>query len=129
MRRTIRKKYICIVCPVGCAINVALKGQKILKLHGARCPKGEVYVKGEVTHPCMDITTTVLVRLGNLDLASVRTRSAIPRGKLLRVMNILAKKTVNAPISAGDIIAKNIAGTGVDVIATKNILKSPSKRK
>ena len=29
---------------------------------------------------------------------------------------------VNAPVHIGDVILSNVAGTGVDIIATKNVL-------
>jgi len=38
-------------------------------------------------------------------------------------MEELAKVTVKAPVAIGDIIIENVAGTGIDVIATKTIDK------
>ena len=128
MRRELRKKFICIICPVGCPINAALKGRKIMALHGAKCSKGEAYVRGELAHPRRVLTTTVRVKEGHLDLVSVRTLSAIPRGKLLPAMKILSRKVVKAPVCVGDVIMKNLLDTGVNVIATKNIRRKRSKR-
>jgi len=36
-------------------------------------------------------------------------------------MDEINKVTVKAPIKIGDVIIKDILGTGVDIIATKNI--------
>ena len=39
-------------------------------------------------------------------------------------MKEIREVTVTAPIHIGDVILKNVADTGVDVIATKNVERS-----
>ncbi|MDD5085457.1 MAG: DUF1667 domain-containing protein [Candidatus Omnitrophica bacterium] len=119
-----KKEYTCIICPASCVITVTSRGRRIISLRGAKCQKGIAYIKGELIHPRRVLTTTVEVRKGRIDLVSVRTRSAIPRSKLIPAMNILARRAVTAPVKIGDIIVKNVANTGVDVIATKSVYKA-----
>ena len=43
------------------------------------------------------------------------------RGRIIICMDEIKKAHVNAPIQIGDILIKNVAETGINVIATKNI--------
>ena len=52
---------------------------------------------------------------------SVKTASDVPKDKIFDCMREIRGTTVKAPIRIGDIIIRNCAGTGVDVIATKNV--------
>ena len=45
----------------------------------------------------------------------------IPKGKIFDCMEALKKVTVTAPVQIGEVIIKNVCGTGVDVIATKKV--------
>ena len=52
---------------------------------------------------------------------SVKTAEDIPKGKIFDCMEALKKVTVTAPVQIGEVIIKNVCGTGVDVIATKKV--------
>lgn len=54
-------------------------------------------------------------------MLSVKTASDIPKDKIFDCMEALRNITVQAPVSIGDVILKNVCQTGVDVIATKDI--------
>ena len=43
------KEFTCIICPNGCEIEAEIADGKILSLEGAACPKGEAYVRQELT--------------------------------------------------------------------------------
>jgi CxxC motif-containing protein len=51
----------------------------------------------------------------------VKTRTAIAKGKIAEVTNLLANTTVVAPKHIGDVIIPDVCSTGVDVIATADI--------
>ena len=45
----------------------------------------------------------------------------MPKGKIFDILDEIKPVVVKAPVKIGDVIVPNVAGTGVDVIATKNI--------
>ena len=42
---------------------------------------------------------------------------------MIKAMNEINKSRIDAPVKIGDVVIKNLLGTGVDVIVTKNIPK------
>ncbi len=53
-------------------------------------------------------------------MVSVKTKEDIPKGKIFECVKALKGITVKAPVHIGDVILKDVAGTGIDIIATKN---------
>jgi CxxC motif-containing protein len=68
-----KKEIICTICPNSCRIKVEYEGFKILNIDGAKCKKGEEYVKNEILNPVRVFTGSVMVEGGNFLLASVKT--------------------------------------------------------
>ena len=54
---------------------------------------------------------------------SVKTEREIPKDRIMDCMQALKNITVKAPVQIGDIVAQNVAGTGIDVVATVNVHK------
>ena len=52
----------------------------------------------------------------------VRTLGEIPKGRIPDAISELAAIEVSSKVMCGDVIAENLAGTGVDVIATMDII-------
>ena len=111
-------KMICINCPRGCEMDVTVDGANV-SVTGNSCPKGEEYAKAEVTNPPRMVTGLVKVAGARRPLP-VKTRRAIPKGKIAEVTNLLANTTVLPPKRIGDVILEDVCGTGVDVVATAN---------
>ena len=88
---------------------------------GNTCPRGDAYAKKELTNPTRIVTSTVRVAGGRLAMVSVKTESDIPKGKIFDCVKALKDVEVTAPVKIGDVIVENVAGTGVNVIATKNV--------
>ena len=55
-------------------------------------------------------------------MVSVKTAQDIPKEKIFEIMKYINALTVTAPVHVGDVLLKDIAGTGVDLIATKEVL-------
>lgn len=115
------RELICIGCPMGCPLTVSLENGEAVSVTGNTCPRGAAYGRKEVTNPTRIVTSTVRVRGGALAAVSCKTRSDIPKGKIFDVVRALKGIEVAAPVRAGDVLAADIAGTGVDIIATKNV--------
>lgn len=117
------RKLICINCPMGCALTVIMKDDEVVSVSGNTCKRGDVYARKEVTNPTRIVTSTVKVNGGNQAMVSVKTREDIPKGKIMDCVKALKNVVVDAPVRIGDVILRNVAGTGVDLVATKNIKK------
>ena len=111
----------CILCPIGCEIRINKK--ELFIIDGAKCEKGIEYSKNEVRNPKRILTTSILVKNGILPLLSVKTSKPIPKEKIFKILKIIKRTSVNAPVEMGEIIIKNVLGTGSDIIATKTIKK------
>ena len=114
------RELTCIGCPLGCQLTVMM-GNDEIKVEGNTCPRGEAYAKKEVTNPTRIVTSTVRVEGGTIERAAVKTASDIPKGKIFDCMKEIRAVKVAAPVHIGDVIMKDVAGTGVDVVATKNV--------
>ncbi|MEY8354346.1 DUF1667 domain-containing protein [Lachnospiraceae bacterium 54-53] len=116
------RELICICCPLGCPLTVRIDGDRI-EVTGNSCSRGEEYGRKEVLSPTRVVTSSVRVTGGELDMVSVKTREDIPKDRIFACMAEIRKTTVSAPVSIGDVIVPDCAGTGVPVVATKNIKK------
>ncbi len=115
------KELICINCPLGCVLKVEVDNGEIKGITGYSCKRGITYAEKEITNPVRIVTSTVKVEGGDKPLASVKTKQGIPKSKIFECMDEIRQIVVKAPVSAGDIIIRNVAGTGVDVVATKSV--------
>lgn len=120
------REFTCIICPNGCEITAEINEKadgtrEIVSIEGATCPKGEAYVKQELTDPQRNIATSVLVEGGVLPLVSVRLTSPIPKARIFDAMAEIRKCRVTAPVHAGMVLIHNLLGYETDVIVTKEI--------
>lgn len=116
-----KRNLTCIGCPMGCALLVEMNGKEIISVTGNTCEKGAEYAVKEVTDPTRIVTTTVHVKNGSMPVVSVKTAQDIPKGKIFDCVEALRDVCVEAPVQIGDVILENVAGTGVDIVATGNV--------
>lgn len=107
---------------MGCPLVVTMDGGEVVSVTGNTCKRGEIYGRKEVTNPTRIVTSTVRVSGGSIDMVSVKTKEDIPKGKIFDCVKALKNVEVEAPVHIGDVIMKDVAGTGVDVVATKNVV-------
>lgn len=117
------KEMTCIVCPMGCPLKVTMNGDEIVDVTGNTCPRGKKYAITEVTAPRRVLTSTVRVESGHLPLCPVRTRGDIPKGLLFDAMQEVNALIIKAPVAIGDVLIPDICGTGVPLVACRNIHK------
>jgi len=117
------RNLTCIGCPMGCQITVQLEGEKILSVTGNTCAIGDHYARQEVIHPERTVTSTVIIEGGDKCRLSVKTAHNIPKDKIFACMDEINHVRVQAPKHIGDVIIKDVCGTGVDVVATRNVEK------
>lgn len=117
------RELTCIGCPLGCSLSVAMDEAKneVLEVSGNTCPRGDAYARKEVTNPTRIVTTTVRVKDGAAPMVSCKTRKDIPKEKIFDVISALRSVCVPAPVKIGDVVLADAAGTGVDMVATKDV--------
>ena len=113
------KQFICIVCPRGCHLSV--DENKDYEVSGNSCPRGAKYGKNEAINPVRTLTSTVKTEQSSIKRCPVRTKEAIPKSLLFTAMKELNSITVKTPLHRGDVVIQNIADSGVDLIATRDI--------
>ncbi len=124
MDEVIEKKITCIVCPMGCEITVKLRGDEIIEVSGARCPRGRDYAIEEVRDPKRIVMSVVKCVNGDLPTVSVKTSRPVPKRAIWDVMKLLAQIEVEAPVEVGQVIVENVLGLGVDIVATRPCRKT-----
>ena len=117
-----KRELICIGCPMGCPITVEMENGEVVSLTGNTCAKGDIYARKEVTNPTRIVKSTILVRGGAKERVSVKTAEDIPKSRIFDVMQVINRATATAPIKIGDVLIEDVAGTGVNIVATSNVL-------
>ncbi|MBL3593937.1 MAG: DUF1667 domain-containing protein [Synergistaceae bacterium] len=112
---------ICVSCPVGCDLKVQARGKEVVSVEGHSCPRGVDFAKAEVANPTRVFATTVRVAGGKLPVCPVRSRQAVPKERLDDISREVARLTVPAPVTIGQIIVGDVCGTGVDIVATRDL--------
>ena len=115
------KNLICIVCPKGCHLQV--DEDNGCAVTGNSCPRGAEYGKTELLHPTRVLTSTVRVDGGLHRRLPVKTTAPIPKELLFQAMEALNGVTLTAPVTVGQVVIANLLGTGVDVVATREMKK------
>jgi CxxC motif-containing protein len=117
------KDMVCIVCPLGCKLKVIKNdtSQTGYTVEGNKCFRGVDYGIKEMTNPTRVLTTTVAIFDASVKRLPVRTSGTIPKHLLKQAMELINKVEVKAPITAGQVIIKNILDTGVDIIASRSM--------
>ena len=116
------KELICITCPKGCEAKV-WKEEDSIRIKGKICKKGRGYIRQEFLEPRRILTSTAVVENSRVRRLPVRTVSAIAKRDLAGSMAHLSKIRVSPPVMIGDVIIPDISNTGVDLIASDDVLE------
>ena len=102
-------------------MQVGMHGEQIEIIEGNKCKKGVEYAQEEVLNPRRVLTSSVLLLGAELPIVSVKTLHPIPKEKIFDALAEIKRAAVNAPIRSGNVIIKNVAGTGINIVATKTV--------
>lgn len=115
------QSFVCIRCPLGCMLAVESDGESVT-VTGNTCPRGREYGITEVTAPTRTVTSTVMLDGGgDIKCAPVKTAAPVPKAKMKEVVDAIKRVRLTAPVAVGDVAVKDVAGTGVDVVVTRNV--------
>jgi len=117
-------KITCIVCPLGCEIEVVLKGKNVVDVKGFTCMRGKRYAVEEATAPKRTVISVVRCKNGDLPTVSVKSDRPVPKERIRDIMKYLSEIEVEAPVEIGDVIVENILDLGVNIVATRPCKRS-----
>ena len=120
------EEIICIMCPLGCRLNVRVKMEnnekEVIEMDGHTCKRGQEYAREEVTDPKRILTATCRISsAGRVLRFPVKTDSPIPVDCIPEVLRKLYALSIEEPVEAGEIVLKNVDGRGTNVVSTKSI--------
>ena len=117
------KEMYCITCPTGCLLKVyEYSANEHVDVEGNLCEKGVDFAMAEITNPTRSLTTTVRTTFFGIPVLPVRTDGEIPKDKIMQAMKELSGIVVSTELGCGDVIVEDIASTGVNVIASSDML-------
>lgn len=119
-----KRKLICISCPVGCELTVTIDEGKILEVEDNACKLGVEYAKQEIFDPRRMVATTVKVKDGFHPLVPVYTECPIPKPMIKDILAEVQKVEIQAPVELNQVVIENVLGTGVNIIASRNMPKA-----
>ncbi|MCP4405693.1 MAG: DUF1667 domain-containing protein [bacterium] len=119
-QETFTHKLLCIVCPEGCEMDIDARDSELVFPQGI-CHRGQEYAAQEIYNPCRVLTTTVRINDGEPAMLPVRTSQPIPKAALIDAMQQIADIELTAPVRIGDVICRDVAGTGVSLVACRTI--------
>jgi CxxC motif-containing protein len=114
-------RLTCVLCPVGCELEVARDAVGEIQVTGNQCDKGIPFAVEEVLRPQRNLATSVPVRGSAARMVSVRLSRPVPREMLFPILAEIAKLRPEAPVSRGQVLIPDVLGTGADVIATRTV--------
>ncbi|MBW6466164.1 MAG: DUF1667 domain-containing protein [Brevefilum sp.] len=119
-------EIICVTCPQGCLLKVKHEGNQVLDVLESGCKRGKEYAICELQDPRRMVASTVRVRVGMHPLVPVYTRSAFPKPLIPKLAQELREVVVAAPVEIQQVVLADALGTGIDIIASRNM--PPKKR-
>lgn len=114
------RQMTCINCPMGCRMTVSIENNAVVSVRDNFCKRGEIYARQECIEPKRMLTAVAALQNRSRPI-SVKTEQPIPKHKIFACMRDIREGKFYAPIKIGDVLIENVRGTGVNIIATKNI--------
>lgn len=113
--------YLCIGCPLGCRLEVESEGEEIVEVRGFSCKRGQRFAEQEFHDPRRDVSTTVAIDGARWARLPVKTAAPIPKGQVEALCERLHQVRLEAPVRMGDVVLSDVLGSGVDVVATRDL--------
>jgi CxxC motif-containing protein len=127
------KSLTCIVCPIGCALTVE-EGAADLPVTGNRCPRGAAYAREEIRAPKRVVTATCRIAgktgphtgeapdaFSGLKRAPVKSSVPCPKERIPELLADIYRTQVTLPVKSGDTVIANWQGTGIDIVAVRQV--------
>ncbi len=113
------KEITCTLCPRGCRLTVDENNNFAVK--GNACPRGAEYGRAECENPVRTVTSTIRVLSRTYPRCPVKTDRPIPRAQVKDAVLALRSVVLRPPVRMGQIVLKDVCGTGANFIATRSL--------
>ena len=115
-------RLTCVLCPVGCELEVKRDGSTEVEVSGNQCDKGIPFAVEEVLHPRRNLATSIPIRNAAAKMVSVRLSGRVPREMIFPILAEIARLRPEVPVRRGQVLIAGVLGAGVDVIATRTVV-------
>lgn len=115
-----KKSITCIGCPMGCPLEVEIRDGAVIGVQGQGCLRGDAYARQECLNPTRMVTASLSVP-GRREPLSVRTDQPLPKGLIPLCLEAIRACRPVLPVAIGKVLIENVGGSGVNVIATRNL--------
>jgi CxxC motif-containing protein len=102
-------------------MDVTQDGGMVLEIDGNACERGHAYAQAELTDPRRMVASTVRVNGGIHPLVPVYTAAPFPKPMIFDLLAELRRVQLAAPVQMGQAVLENALGTGVDVLASRDL--------
>ena len=116
--RDTEDELTCIVCPIGCRMTVDRTADGEIEVSGNRCKRGVAYAREEFQDPRRVVTGTCSVSGADSTRLPVRSSNGVPIDDLAPFLKSMYELRLTAPVRRGALVASDLGGTGIDLIAT-----------
>lgn len=129
------ERLTCVLCPIGCELEVGRAAGDRLDVRGNQCDKGLDFANEEILRPKRNLATSVPLAGTASRMVSVRLSAPVPRDMIFPILDAIAGLRPEPPVVRGQVLIPNVLGTGVDVISTRGqvstfqLLELPKNRK
>jgi CxxC motif-containing protein len=113
-----KKKLVCIACPIGCSLEAVIGNNGDITVTGNKCKRGEAYAKEEVVAPKRVVTAVVKTNSKKIPYISVKSTCPVPKENIAELLKKIYSMTAELPVSCGDLLLKDFKG--IDVVFTKS---------
>ena len=115
-------RLTCVLCPVGCELEIRKDEAGELDVRGNQCDKGIPFAVEEILHPMRNLATSVPVQGTASKMVSVRLSDRVSRELIFPILAEIVRLRPEVPVRRGQVLIADVLGTGVDVIATRTVV-------
>ena len=120
------RNLICIVCPMGCSLEVDDSGGKdALYVTGNKCQRGKDYAVEEIRAPKRVVTATCAIngqaRVSSIKRVPVKTATPCPKEKISALLQDIYKVKITLPVKMGDVVIADWNGSKIDIVAARTL--------
>ncbi|GBU29418.1 hypothetical protein R84B8_02983 [Treponema sp. R8-4-B8] len=120
------RSFTCIVCPMGCSLEVDDSGgEDALSVTGNKCKRGAEYAMEEIRAPKRVVTATCAIngqaRVSSVRRVPVKTATPCPKENISALLQDVYKAKITLPVKTGDIVIADWNGSKIDIVATRTL--------
>lgn len=117
----------CVCCSNNCVVRVDETNHNAVS--GNRCSNGEAYAIHELTNPKRQVNASVRIAGADVEHINVKTDRAVKLEHLDNILDVLKELHLEAPIFVSQVLVRDIAGTGANLVSCQTVNKAEPTEK